>query len=221
MQETNRIQRPYNGIYIVSMSVFEDFDDSAVTAEDVSDGAELCLCQKLYEEAGNQKKVLYLMCVGLRDRDGNSPLFCLETEPWLQLPKTASLRPKNTDFCNEVARRATLFNVFPLPRPSNWTRQLCIDWLQQNPVRNEADIEFLTKEVARVRDILVRAQQQEQEGELLPSTVSTGGGRSWRGVVPYLRVIMCLTQDHVKSLFLTRANVLTRQELDGRRNENR
>lgn len=221
MQETNRIQRPYNGIYIVSMSVFEDFDDSAVTAEDVSDGAELCLCQKLYEEAGNQKKVLYMMCVGLRDRDGNSPLFCLETEPWLQLPKTASLRPKNTDFCNEVARRATLFNVFPLPRPSNWTRQLCIDWLQQNPVRNEADIEFLTKEVARVQDILVRAQQQEQEGELLPSTVSTGGGRSWRGVVPYLRVIMCLTQDHVKSLFLTRANVLTCQELDGRCNENR
>ncbi|KAI2504332.1 hypothetical protein MHU86_10097 [Fragilaria crotonensis] len=94
------------------MSFFEDFDNSAVT-EDVSDGTELCLCQKLYEEAGNQKKVLYMMCcVGLRDRDGNSPLFCLESEPWqLQLPKTALLRPKNTDFCNEVARRATLFNV--------------------------------------------------------------------------------------------------------------
>jgi hypothetical protein len=207
------------------MSFFED--DSAVTvdveAPPVTEDAELCQCQKLYEEAGNQKKVLYLMRIGLCGRTGNVPLFCLESEPWSQLSKTASasLRPKNTDFCKEVARRATLFNVFPVPRPSNWTRQLCMEWLQQNPVRNEADIEFLTKEVARVHDILVRAQQQQQDSELLPSTVSTGGGRNWRGVVPYLRVIMCLTQDHVKSLFLTRADVLTRQQLDARNNESR
>ena len=45
-----------------------------------------------------------------------------------------------------------------------------------NPVCNEADIEFLTKEVSRICNILVRAQQQQHESELMPSIVSTGGG---------------------------------------------
>jgi hypothetical protein len=73
--------------------------------------------------------------------------------------------------------------------------------------------------VARVRKVLVKAQQQQQESELLPSTVSTGGGLSWHGVAPYLCIKLCLTQDHVKVLFLRRAIVLTRQELDARHNE--
>ena len=186
---------------------------------------ELCPCQKLYEESGNQKKVLYLMCIGLRDRDGNAPLFCLEKEPWshgCNFPKQRRCVLKTLTFTRKWSDEQCSSMIFPVPRPSNWAaQQLCMEWLQQNPVRNEADIEFLTKEVSRVHNILVRAQQQQQETELMPSTVSTGVGRNWRGLVPYLRVLMCLTHYHVKSLFLTRANVLTRQELDARRNKSR
>jgi hypothetical protein len=36
--------------------------------------------------------------------------------------------------------------------------------------------------------------------------------------VPYLRIIMCLTRDDVKCLFLTRANTMSRAELDAARN---
>ena len=43
---------------------------------------------------------------------------------------------------------------------------------------------------------------QEANGEL-STPGGAGGGRNWRGAVSYLRVIMCLTQDHVKCLFLT------------------
>jgi len=214
----------------------QPFDESPVPATDENaesplnaslsaastENAELCPCKKAYEESGNEKKVLYLMSIGLQCND--VPLFSFETLPWSLLPKT-SLRPKNTDYGKEIARRATLFKISPAPRPSNWTRQQTIEWLQQNPVRENADIDFLTKEVARVRDVLVRAQQQQETSDLLaacssnlPSNI---GGRSWRGNVPYLRVIMCLTQDRVKSLFLTRANIPTRQELDARRNESR
>ncbi len=54
--------------------------------------------------------------------------------------------------------------------------------------------------------MLERAQQQTIESL---SSTSAGGvsGQKWRGGVPYLRIIMCLTQDNVKSLFLTRANM--------------
>ncbi len=163
------------------------------------------------------------MSIGLQCN--GSHLFCFEMVAWSLLPKT-SLRLKNTDYGKEIARRAKLFKISPVPCPSNWTRQQTIEWLQQNPVRDNVDIDFLTsKEVARVCNVLVRAQQQQETSELLVAITSIPpsniGGRSWRGNVPYLRVIMCLTQDRVKSLFLTRANIPTRQELDARRNESR
>ena len=80
------------------MSSFEDFPGRGSRSPAATVDAELCPCQKLYGDTGNQKKVLYLMCIGFCDCNCNVPLFCFEMEPWLQLPKTASLRPKNTDF---------------------------------------------------------------------------------------------------------------------------
>jgi hypothetical protein len=104
--------------------------------------------------------------------------------------------------------------------------QQTIEWLQQNPVRDNVDIDFLTKELARVHIVLIRAQPQQETSELSVAITSIppsniGGGQSWRGNVPYLWVRMCLTQDRVKSLFLTRANIPTRQELDATRNKSR
>jgi hypothetical protein len=198
-------------------------DNSMPAASSATENAELCPSQKAYEESGNEKKVQYLMSIGLQCN--GSALFWFETVPWSLLPKT-SLRPKNTDYGKEIARRSKLFKISPALRPSNWTRLQTIEWLQQNPVRDNVDIDFLTKEVARVRNVLVRAQQQQETNELsvaITRTIppSNIGGQSLRGNVPYLRVIMCLTQDRVKSLFLTRANIPTRQELDARRNESR
>jgi hypothetical protein len=50
---------------------------------------------------------------------------------------------------------------------------------------------------------------------------STHGGQKWRGLVPYLRLILCLTQDSVKSLYLTRADARSCQQLDARNSESR
>jgi hypothetical protein len=66
---------------------------ATLPAESTEDEA-LCPCQKAYRESGNEKKVLYLMCIGLQCND--VPLFSFETIPWSLLPKT-SLHPKNTD----------------------------------------------------------------------------------------------------------------------------
>ena len=162
---------------------------------------------------------MFLLCIGLRNHDNEQPLFSLESEPWSLLPKTTILRPKNSDYVKEITRRATLFNIAPLPRPSNWTRVQTLEWLEQNPVREANDIEFLSNEVARLQDVLRRAQQQN-DGENGTAS-SRGGGRNWRGPVPYLRMIMCLTQDNVKCLFLARANTRSRQELDARNSERR
>ena len=86
-------------------------------------------------------------------------------------------------------------------------------WLHDNPVREGDCQAFLSAEVEKLRNILHRLQ--EQAAESAPTT------SKWRGNVPYLRIIMCLTDDHVKHLFINRANVRTRQEVDGRNSENR
>lgn len=177
-----------------------------------------CVSEQVYVESGNEKKVLYLMCIGLRyrsnDNDEEQPLFSLKEEPWSLLPKNSHVRPKNTEYIVEVTRRTELFNIVPAPRPSNWTRIQIMEWLEHNPIRETADIEFLTNEVMRLRELLVRAQRQQG--------IDGGGGRggrNWRGIVPYLRVIMCLTQDNVKRLFLARADTRSRQELDARNSD--
>ena len=184
-------------------------------------GGEHCsVSEEVYVNSGNEKKILFLLCIGLRNHDTNEPLFCLESEPWSLLPKTSFVRPKNTDFVGDVTRRARLFNTAQIPRPSNWTRGQTLEWLEQNPVRELPDIEFLTNEVTRLQEVLRRAaqQQRQHEGE---NSGRSGGGRNWRGSVPYLRMIMCLTQDNVKCLFLTRADTRSRQELDARNSESR
>ena len=137
------------------------------------------------------------------------------------LPKKSHVRPKNTEYILEITRRARLFNIVPEPRPSNWTRVQILEWLEHNPIRNVADIEFLRKEVLRLQDLLLRAQQQQghDSGTRTPGSGGRGRGRNWRGIVPYLRVIICLTQDNVKTLFLARANTRSRQELDARNSD--
>jgi hypothetical protein len=175
-------------------------------------------CQQAYEDSGNDKKTLYLMCLGLNHN--GAPLFSFEMPPWSLLPKS-SLRPKNTEFAVEIDRRAKLYNILPIPRPRNWSRKATMEWLQANPVRDPCDIEFLTTEVMRLRNVLERDQQMQEANGELSTPVGTGGGRNLRGAVPYLQVIMCLTQDHVKCLFLTQANAQTRQEIHGQNGETR
>ncbi len=202
-----------------------DSDEDHRTAEGDNEEATplaqegLCASQQHYEDSGNNKKVLYMMSIGLTHND--APLFSVDVPPWSLLPKT-TLRPKNTDFGIEIDRRAALYNIHPTPRPRNWSRKLTTEWLENNPVSDARDVEFLRKEVSRVRAVLERAQQSQGtgsgNGEL---NMADSSGRNWRGPLPYLRVIMSLTQDNVKSLFLTRANVRTRQEIDARNSESR
>jgi hypothetical protein len=138
-----------------------------------------------------------------------------DNEPWSRLPKS-SFRPKNTDFVKEIGRRANLYNVLPVPRPRNWKRPLIVHWLEENPMREKSCIEFLVSEVAKLKDILVKLQQQETD-----LSKAGGGGAKWQGTVLYLGVIMCLIDDQIKRLFLNRANGRTRHELDGCNSENR
>ena len=78
-----------------------------------------CTSQQIYIDSGNEKKVLFLLSIGLNYN--NKPLFSFEREQWPCLPETF-LRPRNNDYVHEIKQRANLFNIHPIPRPSNWLR---------------------------------------------------------------------------------------------------
>jgi hypothetical protein len=174
------------------------------------------VCKKVYVDSGNDKATLYVLSIGLEH--DNEPLFSLEQEPWSTLSKNELRPPKNSDLVKEVRRRATASNMRSAPRPSNWTRNQMIEWLEEHPVSDSSDVQFLTFEVLRLQDISLR-MQQEQQHFISMEGVSRGG--NWRGCVPYLRVIMTLTRDDVKSLFLSRGNCLSRTQLDARNSDSR
>jgi hypothetical protein len=204
--------------------VEEEYFDETTDDVGVNRTAEFsCDSHKVYVNSGNQKKVLFLLCLGLcLSETDDSPLFSFESEPWSRLPKT-EMRPVNVDFAKEVVRRARLLDIHPTPRLLNWPKSQKIDWLEANPVKDNIDISFLRGEVSRLKEILKRSLADEQQQLEL---VGLGGigvsrGGNWRGSVPYLRVVLCLTQDDIKHAFLRRADAQSRQELDARYSENR
>ena len=178
------------------------------------------VCKKVYVDSGNDKTVLYVLSIGVEH--DNEPLFSLEQEPWSTLSKNALRPPKNTDLAKEVRRRATASTVRSAPRPSNWTRNQMIEWLEEHPVSDPMDVQFLTFEVLRLQEVSMRMHQEQQQFltmEGVSGAIARGG--NWRGLVPYLRVIMTLTRDDVKSLFLSRGNCLSRTQLDARNSDTR
>jgi hypothetical protein len=204
---------------------------TTLTVEVVRERTVLSVCQALYVDSGNDKTVLCVLAIGLKTND-DTPLFAVNEEPWCSLTKQQFRSPQNTDLVKEIRRRAKLVSrnsvSATLPKPANWTKSKSFEWLESNPVSEAADVEFLTTEVLRVREVykaMIEEKERRRVGE--SSAVGTDasnarvGGGAWRGNVPYMRIIMCLTEDDVKALFLARANGLSRSELDARNCDSR
>jgi hypothetical protein len=178
--------------------------------------------EQAYILTNNSKKTLLLLCIGLSttNDDGTAAsFFDIDQDPWkssLKNWKRSKLKPTRIEFTEEVARRATSFNMRKLPRSQNWSTDKCTRWLQQHPITNETDILFLKKETERLRSILTLANEEQLD---ILNGVSQKSGGSWRGNLPYLRLIMCLVQDDIKNVFLRRADAQTRQQLDSRNSE--
>jgi hypothetical protein len=177
----------------------------------------LSSCQRHYIDSSNDTKILFLMCIGLNsNNDCNQPIFSYENEPWSKMKKKSS-RPNNNEFVSEILRRVKDFNITPIPRPNHWKRNQIMDWLTQNPITNLYDTDFLSSEVQRVKELLLEAEEEERQLAI----ASNVGGRQWRGNIPYIRLIMCLTDDNIKRLYLTRADPKTRQQIDARNSDDR
>ncbi len=139
-------------------------------------------------------------------------MFDLVAQPWHSIKKRY-IKPARIEYAEEIRRRSKLMsNAVDCfhHKPANWSLTKCIEWLQEHPVPDQQDVLFLKNEGTRVKEIILSAQQKQQD------EANQQPGGQWRGLLSYMLLFMCLTQDDIKSAFLWRADAKTRHELDAR-----
>lgn len=180
----------------------EDEDESSRTRSD---------CEGYYIQKSNCKRVLLAMCIGLSIVD-------LQAPPWSTHPKKREFKVKRNELADEVKRRSAQIVYSKKatgPKPKNWNVELSTKWLLENPITSEADLDFLKGEIERLTAIM---SESAKEAESQNQQIARG---NWVGKIPHLRLIHCVIHDDIKSLFLKRAAVKSRQEVDGRNSTTR
>jgi hypothetical protein len=162
--------------------------------------------EQLYNRASKQKMLLVLFAIGLKlSDDSDENLINLDEEPW-KSQASRSIKPSTKMMKEEVVRRSKNQAILPTPKPAYWAANKLQEWLENNPINNITDVEFLRKETKRLTDILtIGALDEENDGN---------SGTNWVGNLPHLRLILCLTEDDCRASFLRRNVVKTRTEID-------
>jgi hypothetical protein len=172
--------------------------------------------------AGEAKKVLFAMCLGLRaNEDPNNPttiryLSDFDVEPYLSLKNKKTFCPMHKHILNEIQRR---FEVLKIPAADRFKRSDKIKatmnaartWLKEHPLTNQQDILFLQSEEKKFYDIHVMARL-ESRAMALQKACGGAGGIVLTGKAD-MRLIHCILEDGVREAFLGRHDSLERDGL--------
>jgi hypothetical protein len=188
----------------VSRSSSKHDDNSSNNTDSTPD--HLLTAEEYYSKYGYGNRMIFAMCIGLKETTGDAALIDIESEPWKSMKKS-EIKAKKQDVLDEVYRR---YKGEDLPKADNWSVKRCILELEKKPITDAIDVAFLRAKVKEMKELQLAVQAESQ-------AVSKTG--HWTQEVPYLRLILCLIQDDIKPKWLSRAQPLTRQQLDGRNSE--
>ncbi len=104
------------------------------------------VCQHLYVDSGNNKVVLYLLSIGLKNNDGE-PLVAFDKETWCSLPKNRFRAPNNTDLVKEIQKCKSTIERHDFTAKANK--------LGKN-TDEACDVDFLTSENLRPNEVYDR-----------------------------------------------------------------
>jgi hypothetical protein len=144
------------------------------------------------EKNSSIKSLTILTTIGIKD-DNGAALIDLDAEPWTCHVSTTS-RPQRDDLAEEVLRRYVSQNLSEqpdmkcLPQPKNWDKKKLLKWLDDNPVTDTIDVNFLIDTI-RVRQAAAEWNAKAR-AEAKESDEKSGG--AWYGPIPMLRLIMAL-----------------------------
>ena len=183
-----------------------------------------CESELIFLTTHGSKKVLLCMCIGLtalpEEVDGvvivgdtaPRPLGDVSVAPYIASSNKKFFKPVTKDLVSETLRR---YEVLDIPnnermRPKNKVLSVLYKWLQNHPITNPADVQFLRSEEKKFHDSVVLAIEEAKKiaSVAAPGVIFTS--------VADLRLIHCLMDSDVKKSFLNRHDCMTRPELDGR-----
>jgi hypothetical protein len=167
-------------------------------------------CEAHFVSSNFPWKVLFAMAIGVGP--DKETLVSAEEEPFLSSNKKSDFKPTAKDLKAEVHRRG--MNPKGKPFPCGWWSLPQLNkHLTDHPIVDEIDVEFLRRKTNEIKSAGIPSEQDDK--------LVTEGSSRWTDPKAFLRLYHVLVEEEVKKLFLTRDNVLNRQELDARNSSQR
>jgi hypothetical protein len=154
-------------------------------------------------------KVLALLSLGLKC-DNGSFVFNPSVLPWSAAIRKMAIKMTAGELREEVLRRTVAAGNQKHPRPSQWTVTTAMNWLNENPIKNPEEVNFIMSNISRRIEI---AQRSSLEPVVGPGATASrrgdgGPGGSWIGKYPHLRLIHAVINDNdIKAAYLSWLNL--------------
>jgi hypothetical protein len=157
-----------------------------------------------YKKEGSRLKMLVAMCHDLHDGDGDNNLVLdLTIDPWKSVP-VMQIHPLRDFYAKEVLRRCAQVRTCDSgakkkkvgPRPKQWNLSKSLEWLEEHPISDPANISFLKREVTSQKEVLETAQKEEEE-----ENACLGAG-NWNATTCMRLIHALVNHDEIKAKFL-------------------
>jgi hypothetical protein len=202
----------------VHPDIFNDggsFPDADPPSEPEDDpGDKRTVAETYFNNNGNNMKKIIAMATGLNKENTDVALVDVSKEPWATKVPKKTWKLTMSDLKEEIVRRVGSDEP---PRLKHWNIAKCFEWLKANPIVQPGDVEFIR---TTVRDFVALAAEAAAEAEVLLPATRVRNAASWRGNVPYIRLILCLVEDElIRHAYLHRLDALSRTQLDARNSD--
>ena len=163
-----------------------------------------------FKSNNNSMKVLLSMAIGLDDERTGTVFGDYKTNEHFPKKNKKVWCPAATDLLNEVKRRKKV-NGDGSKTNAQVKKEKLLIFLIDNPIEIESDKAFILDKVS----LFIAeggAAKSANQCTTLPK-------QQWSGPTPFLRLIHAIFEDDVRDVFQQHFTVLSREELDGRNNE--
>ncbi len=165
------------------------------------------IAESAFLEKNSSIRSLVVLSIHIMD-DNGAALIDLDVDPWTSLP--SSTRPQREDLAEEILRRYVSENLSDRPdmkrepKPKQWDKKKMLKWLDDNPVTDTNDVQFLMDTV-RVRQA---ATKRIAEAKAEAKEFEDKSGGAWYGLLPMLCLIMALVDsDEIRQAYITRNDI--------------
>ena len=129
--------------------------------------------ESAFLEKNSSIRSLIILSIGIKD-DNGAALIDLDADPWTCLP--SSTRPQREDLAEEILCRYVSENLSDRPdmkrktKPKQWDKKKMPKWLDDNPVTDTNDVQFLMDTVRVQRAATERIAKAKAEAREFENT---------------------------------------------------